>query len=104
MSDKEIYEAHGRALAEAKKLRAEVAAIQTNLEKRNTDLKAVARAIDQLLQNPDRRDPGAPMPPSAAIAHQLTREIDLASMAVLAEDLFRKASELRLLEERLARF
>ncbi len=104
MSDDEIYKAHGRALADAKKLKLEIAAIQIDLGNRNKDLKAIAHAIDELIQYPERREFGAALPPAGAIAHQLTREIDLASMAALALELSQKASELRILEERIKNF
>lgn len=104
MSDEEIWKAHGRALADLKKLKLEIAAIQTNLENRNKDLKAVASAIDELIRFPERRGMGEKLPPAGAIAHQLTREIDLLSMAALAIELSDKASAARLLEDRIKDF
>lgn len=103
MSENEAYEAQGRAHASLKRLKSEIATIKAELLRRNQELAALARMVDQVVHDPAHQDSGAPVPRVFTLEQRL-REIDLASMAALAEELFQKTGQASVLEEQIKNF
>lgn len=103
MSEEETYAAQGRAHARLKSLTSEIATVKAELIRRNRDLTTIAGMIELFIQEPERRNSGAPEPFVASLAKELNRA-DLPSIEHLAHELFQKTIEARILEEQVKKF
>jgi len=100
MSERETYEAQGRAYATQKRLKTEIATLRADLLSRSQALAALSRSLDDFLQSDGTGDEA---PSGNALAQDLAK-MDLAATASRAQQLFAKGVELRILEAQIKNF
>jgi hypothetical protein len=103
MSDDEKHLAQGRAYAALKTAKSQVATLTVTLREFSKTLRELSNEIEGVLADPARRDPGTTKPQPDNLGTHL-RALDTGSAAVQLFDLYKAATEARLLEEQIAKF
>ena len=106
MSVEEIYAAQGRAHANLRKVRSEIATIRAEIQTRSRALAEMLSRMDRCLRDPLCQEPGAPVAVHVQLEHDLRfrPELKLDHLAGLLIDLANQSGEAKSLEEEIAQF
>ena len=103
MSEQEKFEAQGRAYADLKTAKSNIATLTVALREFSKTLRELSGEIDNLLADPARIEPKAIKPQAENLGDHL-RRLDTGSAAFHLSEIHKEATKARFLEEQIAKF
>ena len=106
MGEQEMFQAQGRAYADAKRLRSEIATATTEAKRTIAVLTELARRSNEALADPMKCEPQKPIQSAIRLVHDLRFEMKdtLNALATFLDEVYMKSGELKKLDEQIRNF